>query len=45
MHAAIRLHEWSTCWHTRELHFGQVSRVVFDWAQMLANEDYYQRRI
>ena len=40
--------EGSKCWHTRVLHFGQVSRVsrkVFNGAHLFANEDYHQRRI
>ena len=40
--------EQSMCWHTRVLHFGRVSgvgRIVFSRAHLLANEDYYERRI
>jgi hypothetical protein len=32
-------------WHARKLHFGRVGRVVVNWAHLLANEDYYERRI
>ena len=39
--------ERSRSWHTRGLHFGRMSgvgRIVFK-AHLLANEDYYERRI
>ena len=32
----------SECWPTRELHFGRVGRVVFNWAHLRANEDDYE---
>ena len=38
-------HGRSECWHTRELHFGRVGRVVINWAHLRANEDDYECRI
>jgi len=35
----------SKCWHMRELHVGRVGRVVLDRAHLLANKNYYERRI
>jgi hypothetical protein len=36
-------HSWgSECWRMRVLHSGRVGRVVINWAQLLANEDYYE---
>ena len=42
-HAAIP--ERFKCWHDHYLHFGRVGRVMLNWTHLLANEDYYERRI
>jgi hypothetical protein len=36
---------WPESLPRRGLHLSRVERVVFNWAYLLANEDYYERRI
>lgn len=36
---------WYECWPTRELDFGRLGQVVFNWAYLHANQQDYERRV